>query len=92
MNRFKKYETLENKNLPIWVLIDGIEKQIFISNSNVNRVRIYGKLWLKAWHKAIKTILEYNRVAHQLKKNGVELSFPAQDVQCRAIVFDWQSG
>ena len=35
---------------------------------------IYGKLWLKARHKAINTILEYYRVAHQSKKSRVELS------------------
>ena len=60
-------------NRPIWILIDGTEKQNFISNSNVSRVRIYVKLRLKAWHKAINTILEYYRVAHLSKKSGVEL-------------------
>ena len=48
---------------------------------------IYGKLRLKAWHKAISTTLEYYQVAHQSKKIGVEYFPPAQDMQCRAIVF-----
>ena len=36
-------------------------------------MRMYGKLRLNAWHKAITTILEYYQVAHQSKKSGAEL-------------------
>ena len=49
------------------------KKQNFISYSNVSRVRIYGKLPLKTWHKAINTILDYYQLAHQSKKSGVEI-------------------
>ena len=49
-------------------------KQNSISYCNVSRVRMYGKLRLNTWHKAIKTILEYYQVAHQSKKSGAELS------------------